>query len=230
MCGRFVAAAPPSVLADYLRVDEIRTEALGPSWNVAPTDPVYAVAETRDDRRLLGSYRWGLVPSWAKDAGVGARMINARAESVGKKFAAAFERRRCLVPADGFYEWEKTADGKKQPWFIHRADGAPLAFAGLWEVWWPEGVDRDETEPLRTCTIVTTEANDLLRPIHDRMPVVLSPSDWDGWLDRDNTDVSTLAKLLVPADPRSLEMFEVSPRVNSVKNNDGELVAPINPR
>ena len=230
MCGRFVAAASPSVLADYLRVDEIRTEALDPSWNVAPTDSVYAVAETRDDRRLLGAYRWGLVPSWAKDVGVGARMINARAESINKKFGRAFERRRCLLPADGFYEWEKKDDGTKQPWFVHRADGAPIVFAGLWEVWWPEGANRDEDEPLRTCTIVTTDANDLLRPIHDRMPVLLSPNDWDAWLDRDNTDLDALRRLLVPADPRALEMFEVSPRVNSVKNNDGDLVVPVNPR
>ena len=234
MCGRFVAASPATAIADYLRVDEIRTEALDPSWNVAPTDPVYAVAENRDHLRLLGAYTWGLVPSWAKDRNVGAKMINARAETVGTKFKAALERRRCLLPADGFYEWEKRASATaksgvvKQPWFIHRSDGAPMVFAGLWEVWWPPGVDRDAEEPLRTCTIITTEANDLLRPIHDRMPVVLSPQDFDRWLDRENTDLGALRSLLVPSDPRALEMFEVSPRVNSVKNNDGELVAPIN--
>ncbi|HVM09066.1 MAG TPA: SOS response-associated peptidase [Acidimicrobiales bacterium] len=235
MCGRFVAASSPTVIADYLRVDEIRTEALDPSWNVAPTDAVYAVAESRDDTRLLGAYTWGLVPSWAKDRSIGARMINARAETVSTKFKASFERRRCLLPADGFYEWEKkesptTGKTVKQPWFVHRADGAPLVFAGLWEVWWPPGVDRDAEPPLRTCTIITTEANDLLRPIHDRMPVLLAPSDWDAWLDRDNADTEGLRSLLVPADPRALEMFEVSPRVNSVKNNDGELVLPINSR
>jgi putative SOS response-associated peptidase YedK len=226
------------VLADYLRVDEIRTEALDPSWNVAPTDAVYAVAETRDDRRLLGTYTWGLVPSWAKDANGGAKMINARAETVATKFKAALERRRCLVPCDGFYEWEKAVEegarGKpktvKKPWFIHRADGAPLVFAGLWEVWWPADVDRDATDPLRTCTIITTNANELITPIHDRMPVVLSPDEWDQWLDRDNSDTNALVQLLKPADERALEMFEVSTRVNSVKNNDGELVAPVNSR
>jgi putative SOS response-associated peptidase YedK len=188
---------------------------------------VYAVAQNREEQRLLGSYRWGLVPLWAKEAGGGARMINARAETVAKRFAAPFERRRCLVPADGFYEWEKK-DGKKQPWFIHRADGSPMVFAGLWEVWWPPGVDRDSEPPLRTCTIITTDANDLVRPIHDRMPVVLSPSDWDEWVDRSNTDTRALSRLLVPSDPRALEMFEVSPRVNSVKNNDDDLVLPLN--
>jgi putative SOS response-associated peptidase YedK len=231
MCGRFVTASPPADLADYLRVDEIRTEALDPSWNIAPTDPVYAVAEARDKRRLLGSYTWGLVPSWAKDANGGAKMINARAETVTKKFKAAFERRRCLVPADGFYEWEKReVNGKlvRQPYFIRRADGTPIVFAGLWEVWWPPGVDRDASEPLRTCTIITTEANDLLRPVHDRMPVLLAPSDWDAWLDRGNDDIGSLRSLLVPFDPRALEMFEVSTRVNSIKNNDGDLVLPKN--
>jgi len=216
------------MLADYLHVHDIRTEALAESWNVAPTDPVYAVAENRDQRRLLGSYTWGLVPSYAKDAKGGPKMINARAETIDKRFGRAFERRRCLVPADGFYEWEKKADGSKQPWFIHRADGTPIVFAGLWEVWCPAGVDRDAEEPLRTCTIVTTEANDIVRPIHDRMPVLLSPSDWDRWLDRSNDDLAGLRSLLVPADPRALERYEVSPRVNSVKNNDGDLVLPLN--
>ena len=217
------------MLADYLRVDDIRTETLADSWNVAPTDSVYAVAENREHKRLLGSYTWGLVPSYVKDAKGGPKMINARAETIEKRFGRAFERRRCLVPADGFYEWEKRPDGSKQPWFIHRADRTPLVFAGLWEVWWPDGADRDVDEPLRTCTIVTTEANDLVRPIHDRMPVLLAPSDWDRWLARDNADLAALRALLVPADERALEMYAVSPRVNSVKNNDGDLVLPINP-
>ncbi|HVF32288.1 MAG TPA: SOS response-associated peptidase [Acidimicrobiales bacterium] len=234
MCGRFVSTATPSQLADYLRADEVRTETLDASWNVAPTDAVYAVAERRageDDerRRLLGSYRWGLVPFWAKDAKVGARMINARAETLASKFRHTFERRRCLVPADGFYEWEKLEDGRKQPWFIHRADGAPMVFAGLWEVWKPEGA-AEQDEPLRTCSIITTSANQLLARIHDRMPAVISPHDWDLWLDRSITDPSALRHLLAPADPRQFDMFEVSTAVNSVRNNSGELVSPINPR
>lgn len=235
MCGRFVSTATPSQLADYLRADDVRTEALDPSWNVAPTDAVYAVAERRsgetedESTRLLGSYKWGLVPFWAKDAKVGARMINARAETLEAKFRRTFERRRCLVPADGFYEWEKLDDGKKQPWFIHRADGAPMVFAGLWEVWKPEGAS-DEDEPLRTCSIITTSANALLERIHDRMPAVISPRDWDLWLDRSITDPAAVRHLLAPADPRQFEMFEVSTAVNSVRNNSGDLVTPINPR
>lgn len=229
MCGRFVATLSPTQLAPYLGVDEIRTEALDASWNVAPTDPVYAVAENRENQRLLGTYRWGLVPSWAKDVKIGARMINARAETLTSKFGRAFERRRCLLPADGFYEWEKREGGGKQAWFIHRTDEAPLVFGGLWELWRdPEGPE--DADPLRTCTIITTAANDLLRPIHDRMPVVISPSDWDRWLDRDLTDPAAVQDLLAPADPRQFERYEVSPRVNSVRNNAGDLVAPINPR
>jgi putative SOS response-associated peptidase YedK len=227
MCGRFVATATPAQLADYLHVDAIRTEALDPSWNVAPTDAVYAAAENREHQRLLGTYQWGLVPFWAKDAKGGARMINARAETLTSKFRRTFERRRCLLPADGFYEWEKLDDGKKQPWFIHRADGAPMVFAGLWEVWKPEGAT-EEDEPLRTCSIITTAANELLAPIHDRMPLVLNPQDFDRWLDRDLTDVESLRDLLVPGDPRSLVRYEVSPAVNSVRNNSGDLVRPLN--
>ncbi len=234
MCGRFVATATPSELADYLEVEEIRTEALAPSWNVAPTDPVYAVAQRRaageaDPTRILGAYRWGLVPFWAKDAKGGARMINARAETVATKFRRTFERRRCLLPADGFYEWERRDDGPKRPWFIHRADGAPLVFAGLWEVWKPEGAS-DDDEPLRTCSIITTRANELLAPIHDRMPVVLAPSEWEQWLDREITDVDRLLPLLEPADARAFERYEVSTEVNAVRNNHGDLVAPVNPR
>ncbi|HUP86016.1 MAG TPA: SOS response-associated peptidase [Acidimicrobiales bacterium] len=229
MCGRFVATASPAQLADYLRVDGVRTEALGPSWNVAPTDAVYAVAENRDSDRLLGAYKWGLVPFWAKDAKGGARMINARAETLESKFRRTFERRRCLLPADGFYEWEKLEGGGKQPWFIHRADGAPMVFAGLWEVWKPEDA-AEEDEPLRTCSIITTSANDLLARIHDRMPAVISAHDWELWLDRSVTDTSAVRHLLAPADPRQFDMFQVSPAVNSVRNNHGDLVAPLNPR
>jgi putative SOS response-associated peptidase YedK len=227
MCGRFVSTTTPQVLAAYLGVDEIRTESLDASWNVAPTDAVYAVSEAKDERRLLGTYKWGLVPSWAKDPKVGSRMINARAETLDAKFKKAFERRRCLLPADGFYEWERRGDGTKQPWFIHRADGAPMIFGGLWELWRdPEGPP--DADPLRTCTIITTESNELISPLHDRMPVVLAPSDWARWLDRDVTDTNAVRDLLAPADSRQFEMFAVSTLVNNVRNNGEELLAPIN--
>ena len=130
--------------------------------------------------------------------------------------------------AEGFYEWVRRGDGSVQPWFIHRADGAPLVFAALWEAW--SGPDGDGADPLRTCAIVTTEANEVVRPLHDRMPVMLAPGDWDEWLDRDHTDTAALRRLLVPADARQLEAFEVSTRVNSVRNNGAELIEPLIPR
>ena len=225
MCGRFVSASTPQDLAAFLDAPVIRTESLEERYNVAPTDPVYAVAE-HDGERVLGQFRWGLVPHWAKDRSVGARMINARAETLRSKFGRAFERRRCLVPADGFYEWETRPDGTKQPWFIHRADGAPMAFAGLWEVWREPGAP-DGTPPLRTCTIVTTDANEVVAPLHDRMPVLLAPSDWDRWLARDNHDIAALERLLVPADPRSVERWAVSTKVNAVRNDGPDLLEPI---
>lgn len=225
MCGRFVSASTPEDLAAFLDAAVVRTEALDERYNVAPTDPVYAVAE-RKGERVLGRFTWGLVPHWAKDRKIGSRMINARAETLRSKFGRAFERRRCLVPADGFYEWQTRADGKKQPWFIHRVDGAPMTFAGLWELWRdPEG--SEDAEPLQTCTIITTEANEVIAPLHDRMPVVLAPSQWDTWLDRDNHDLDALEALLVPADPRSIELWPVSTRVNSVRNDGADLLEPV---
>jgi putative SOS response-associated peptidase YedK len=229
VCGRYVSTSPPALLAEQLGAEEVRVpEPLPPRWNVAPTDPVYAVAEHKG-RRQLGAFRWGLVPFWARDTSVGSRLINARAESVVTKpaFRRAFERRRCLLPADGFYEWQRLPGGRRQPWFVHRADGAPMAFAGLWEVW-RDPADPD-AEPLRSCTIVTTEANELLAPVHDRMPVVLSPGDWDRWLDPDRHDVEELRALLVPADPRQFELYQVSTRVNKVTEDGPDLVAPVEP-
>jgi putative SOS response-associated peptidase YedK len=214
-------------LAEYFAVEEVRAEPPGPSWNVAPTDPVPSVL-VRRERRLLGWLRWGLVPSWAKDARGAARTINARSESLGSKpaFRSAFARRRCLLPADGFYEWQRLADGTRQPWLFRRADGAPLAMAGLWEVWRDPSVAEHEGELLRTCAVVTTGANTLMAPIHDRMPVLLEARDWAAWLDPATEDLEGLAALLVPADPRVLDCYPVTPRVNSVRENDAGLLEP----
>lgn len=178
MCGRYVSSRPVTALSEWFLVDDVRTEALPASWNVAPTDPVYAVAE-HEGRRLLGSFRWGLVPAGAGDPARGPRPINARAETVADRpiFRDAFARRRCLLPADGFYERE-SRDGRKQPWFIAPADGGILAMAGLWSTW------RHEETILRACAIITTSANRTVGPLHDRMPVFLPPEHWDLWLDR----------------------------------------------
>ena len=225
MCGRYVASTPTSVLADAFDVDETLVEGDHPSYNVAPTDPVPAVAVNRAGQRTLGLMRWGLVPSWSADAKGAARMINARVETVlrSRAFGAAFERRRCLLPADGFYEWERRADGSKQPWFVHRADGLPIAMAGIWEVWRPEGADPD-SPLLRTCSILTTAADDMMAPVHDRMPVILPADLWTDWLDRETSPADALEIALAED---QLVRHRVGARVNSVRNNGPDLVESV---
>lgn len=225
MCGRYISATPPADLAAELGVTEVRADDLGARYNVAPTDPVYAVATGSDGQRRLGTFRWGLVPSWSRDAAGGARMINARAETLADKpaFRRALERRRCLVPADGFYEWLR-AGGERLPFHLRRNDGGILCFAGLWEVWRPPG--DDDAALLRTCTIITTGANAALAPIHDRMPVILPPETWDTWLDRSVTAPADVLPLLRPAPDDLLERTPVSKLVNNVRNDGPELLAP----
>lgn len=229
MCGRFVSATPPDQVAAYFGT-EAPEALLEPGYNVAPTNDVYAVLADGSTRHL-DAFHWGLVPSWAKDPKIGSKMINARAETLAEKnaYKAAFKRRRCLIPADGFYEWKKhptEAKGKKQPYFIHRPDGEPYAFAGLWEVW--RGPEKDQ-EPLRSCTIITTSPNEPMSAIHDRMPVILPPDAWDDWLDRDNDDLELLGKLLVPSAPQIISMHPVSTEVNNVRNKGPHLTEPIDP-
>ena len=223
MCGRFVQASEPEVYADVFRVDRVVTETLPRSYNVAPTDAVYAIAE-HEGARLLGSFRWGLLPWWAKDRKMAARNINARAETVALKpaFRESFAARRCIVPADGFYEWQVKPKGKL-PHFIYRADARPLALAGLWARW----KDPDSGERVATCAIVTTEPNATLAPIHDRMPVVLPEAAWERWLDPGYDDVAALRALLVPAPAAELALHPVSTLVNKVANNVPECIAPL---
>lgn len=231
MCGRFVAATPPSVVAAHFDAQPVEGLGFVPSFNVAPTDSVLAVASSRDGRRQLGQMRWGLVPSWTRPpsrpgaAPSGAGMINARAETLTTKpaFRRAFARRRSLVPADGFYEWERRPDGTKQPWYVRRADGAPLAIAAIWETWQPPDPDADR---LRSCALITTSANDTMREVHDRMPVILEPAVWDAWLDRDDDGPEALLALLQPAAESVLARHRVSTAVNRVANNDPGLIAP----
>jgi putative SOS response-associated peptidase YedK len=236
MCGRYVTVSSPALLAERFGVTDIRLpeEALEPSYNVAPRADVPVVAERRGEagshERVLDVVRWGLVPFWAKDPKIGDRMINARADRIltSNAFKRPFERKRCIVPADGFYEWEKleavgSAKPKKQPWFIRRRDGEPLAFAGLWETWRDPNAE-DDAVRLRTCVIITTTPNELLAPIHDRMPVVLPESEWDAWLDVENHDTAVLHELLVPSPASELEMWPVSTLVNKADNNGPELL------
>jgi len=226
MCGRYVAAAPPSDIAKYFAAAAPTETVVEPSYNVAPTNEVYAVVERGDERRLE-HLRWGLVPFWAKDIAIGSKMINARAEGIATKnaYRHAFGKQRCIIPADGFYEW-KVVEGqkRKQPMYIHRVDDEPIAFAGLWETW--RGPDRDG-EPLYTCTIITTTANETMAPVHNRMPVILPPERWAEWLDPNMNDTDALAKLLVPAPASLLTLYPVSTGVNHVRNKGPELIMPV---
>ncbi|MFI1168146.1 SOS response-associated peptidase [Streptomyces sp. NPDC020801] len=242
MCGRYVSARGAEDLVQHFRVTEWRPEqALEPSWNVAPTDEVWAVLERvpREDgdagavRRELRPLRWGLVPSWAKDVRTGARMINARVETVHEKpaFRRAFVRRRCLLPADGFYEWQevKAADTgrtRKQPYFIHPEDGGIMALAGLYEYWRDPAVTRDDDPAawLTTCTIITTEATDAAGRVHPRMPLALTEDHYDDWLDPRHQDPGELRELLSPPAGGHLDARPVSPAVNSVRNNGPQLL------
>jgi len=228
MCGRFAAATPPDELPRYFAVHEVAESLLEPRYNVAPTDDVAVVVE-REDTRRLDVFHWGFVPFWAKDPSVGNRMINARAEGLADSnaFRRAFERRRCIVPADGFYEWRKVpGQRKKQPLYITRRDGEPLALAALWEVWTPKD-DAGDPQPLYSCTIITGEPNDLVAPVHDRMPVILPPGAWERWLARDYHDVDALAGLLTPAPAELLQMWAVPSDVSTVGNDGPHLIEPV---
>jgi putative SOS response-associated peptidase YedK len=252
MCGRYASARKRIELLEEFsaQTDDAATE-LAPDYNIAPTKPVYAVLTRQpDDRdgpgdavarardsavpaaRQLRVLRWGLVPFWAKDVKIGSRMINARAETVAEKpaFRRAFGQRRCLLPADGYYEWQQQDGGPKQPIYITRADGRSLAFAGLYELWRDPAVAPDDPAAwLWTTTIITTSAPDDLGHIHDRMPMVIEPSSWGEWLDPANHDVADLRSVLVPAMVSGLSTYPVSTAVNSVRNNGPELIEPLNP-
>ncbi len=219
MCGRYTLSTPAGRLAEEFRVDEGAVE-IPPSYNIAPTQEVAAVL-AEGDRRRLEMLRWGLVPSWADDPEIGARMINARSETAAEKpsFRSAFRNRRCLIAADGFYEW-KRENGGKQPYYFRMQDGRPFAFAGLWESW-----DKGGDGPLRTCAILTTRANSVLDGIHDRMPVILPHDAYNAWLDPD-ADKEELGELMIPYPGDDLETYPVSRFVNSPRNNDERCIEP----
>ncbi len=222
MCGRFTLSTPAQTLQKLFDLPEVRE--LTPRYNIAPSEMLATVRlpEGKPSRELA-LLRWGLIPPWADDPDVGNRMINARAETVATSpaFRGAFRRRRCLVPADGFYEWQRQGR-QKQPFYLHMRDGSPFAFAGLWEHWkGPEG------QVIESCTLITTEPSDLVRPVHNRMPVILAPDDYALWLDPGVQDVEALKALLRPYPPVQMEAYPVSQMVNSPANDDPACVVPL---
>jgi putative SOS response-associated peptidase YedK len=221
MCGRFTLVANPDALAELFELDA--PPELSPRYNIAPTQAILAVRPKSDGGgREAVRLRWGLVPSWAKEVG-GPPLINARADTVADKpaFRVAFKQRRCLIPADGFYEWQATGGKKKQPFAIRLRDDHPFAFAGLWERW-----SRGE-ERVESCAIITTGANDLLRSIHDRMPVILPPSRFADWLDPTFHDAEQLQALLQPFPADQMKTYTVSTLVGNARNDDPRCLEPV---
>ena len=240
MCGRYVSATPPDQLARYFGAESVvearkssDSEEFVGNFNVAPTQGVFTVYETQGER-WLDRFHWGLVPFWAKDPKIGSRMINARAETIAEKnsFKRPFAKKRCIIPADGFYEWKRVEGQKrKQPMYLTTIDESPFAFAGLWEVWKDSNTLDQDGEPLElySCTIITGEPNEKVADVHDRMPVMLPPDAWDTWLDRDNHDVDALQELLVPAPAELIQLRMVSTDVNNVRNNNPSLIDEAEP-
>lgn len=221
MCGRFTLRTSPQAVAQHFGVAEFPL--FEPRYNIAPTQSVVAVRAAKEGAgREMCQLRWGLVPSWANDPAVGNRMINARADTAAEKpsFRTALRRRRCLVAADGFFEWRAEA-GKKQPYYIARTDGGVFAIAGLWEYWKREG------QVIESCTLLTTEANPLMQQLHDRMPVILSPQNYDAWLDPQLQQAEPLAPLMVPYGDDDLEFRPVSTWVNKPANQGPQCIEPI---
>jgi putative SOS response-associated peptidase YedK len=251
VCGRYAASRNPDDLVEEFEIDQVVVpERLEPDFNVAPTKAVYAVLTRRGREqpedapalRQLRVLRWGLVPSWAKDPSIGSRLINARTETVADKpaFRKAFARRRCLLPADGYYEWYapqgagagmgKQSKQSKQPFYIHPRDGGVLAMAGIYEFWRePDAGPDDAGAWLWTCAVLTTEAEDSLGRIHDRMPLFVEPGQYGSWLDPLRDDPADLLGLLVPAAPGRLDAHPVATLVNNHRNNGPELIVPLAP-
>lgn len=221
MCGRFNLRTPAEQLIEVF--DLVRSFEIDPRYNIAPTQPVLAVRLT-DNGREPDFLHWGLVPFWADDPKIGSRMINARSETVATKpaFRAAFKRRRCLIPVDGFYEWKKTDAKNKQPFHIEMRDKQPFAFAGLWETW-----EKDGASLLESCTILTTEPNELMAEIHNRMPVILEPEDYGRWLDPTVQDRTVLEPLLTAFPADKMQAYPVSRIVGNARNETPECVEPL---
>ncbi len=221
MCGRYSLATPDAIIAEAFELSE--PPGLMPRYNIAPTQSVAVVRAGADGSLRLGPLRWGLVPSWARDPGIGARLINARSETAADKpaFRSAFRSRRCLIVADGFYEWRR-GRGRTQPFHVRYRDARPFAFAGLWERW-----EKGDGPPLESCTILTCPPNSVVAPVHDRMPVILEPDMYRRWLDVIATGPEEATALLRPAADVDMEAFPVSTTVNSPANDSAACREPL---
>lgn len=222
MCGRFALNENPRKFAEYFHLSgEVD---LSSNWNIAPSLRIHTITDDQEGQRHLNRMHWGLIPSWAKDATIGNKLANARGETVAEKpsFRAAFKYHRCLIPASGFYEW-KAEKGIKQPWYVSLKSGEPMAFAGLWETWRPM-----EGDAVESCCIITTDANTLMQPIHDRMPVILDQDQWETWLSPQIKQPEKLIPLIRSHDSESMQAWPVSRELNRVgMRNDAGLIEPI---
>lgn len=226
MCGRFTNRAKSEQIKKEFKAGNKNSVSFEPRYNIAPTQMIDVVLETEQER-ILSHLKWGLVPSWSKDPDIGNRMINARAETITEKpsFREAFRKRRCIIPASGFYEWKKASNGNaKQPFYFYLNEKDVFGFAGLYEEW----LDKQTGELLETCTIITTEANEVLKPVHDRMPVILHSKDYDEWLDKEMKDTERLQNLLKPYAATEMSSHSVSKSVNIPETNLPELILPMN--
>jgi putative SOS response-associated peptidase YedK len=225
MCGRFASNAKPKDVEKEFKLGRLNPNLFEPRFNIAPTQLIPAVLES-DGERIVAALRWGLVPSWAKDEKIGSNLINARAETLAEKpsFKNAFRSRRCIIPASGFYEWAKKGASAKQPFYFYLKEKPVFGFAGLWDEW----LDKESGELVETCTIITTAANEVLAPVHDRMPVILQAENYDQWLDEKQQSTERLQNLLVPYPAAEMASHAVSRAVNVPTSDSPELIAQLN--
>jgi len=225
MCGRFANNAKKKDVEKEFKIGKLNKVSFDARYNIAPSQMIEAVLES-DAERILTELKWGLIPRWAKDDSFASKTINARAETLSEKasFRDAFKSPRCIIPASGFYEWAKKGESAKQPFYFYLKDKDVFGFAGLWEEW----LDKDSGELVETCTIITTEANEVLEPVHDRMPVILKPNDYDQWLDEKLKNTDKLQDLLVPYPSKEMASHAVSKVVNTPTHDSPELINQLN--
>ncbi len=225
MCGRFTNNAKPEQIKKEFKVGAKNPNLFQPRFNIAPAQRIDVVLESENER-ILSQLKWGLVPSWSKDTSISKGLINARAETLSEKpsFREAFKSRRCIIPASGFYEWQKKETGAKQPFYFYLKEKEVFGFAGLWEQW----LDKQTGELLETCTIITTEANEVLKPVHERMPVILKPENYDDWLDVKVKDTDKLQELLKSYPSEEMDSHTVSKNINYPDKDSPDLIKPLN--